>query len=684
MPRPAAALAKPANGCRSIRATLRRLAVLLLGCAVLAAAQAAAPLARRPMPVVSREVRRDLSPPLRSLKTSPRPGTSGEREAGTVRPLPGRKGRPGKGPGTAAVQSGSINPLSLLPMPPPVVSFDGVNNRDANVPPDPVLDIGPHHIVQWVNVSFAIWDKRGTLLYGPVEGNTLWSGFGGLCETRNDGDPIVQYDQLADRWIMSQLAFNWPADFHQCLAISQTGDPLGPWYRYDFPFSQNVLNDYPKLGVWPDAYYLAVNQYEEPGDLYRGQGAIAFEREKMLTGAPARMVYFDLYGVNPNFGGALPSDMDGPLPPPAGSPNYFVEVDDDNFGWTPIDRLSLWRFHVDWNNPANSSFGTNGEPDAVIDLTTIGYPFDSDLCGYSATCISQPGGSHVDALSDRLMYRLAYRNLGDHETLVLNHTVDVDGADHAGIRWYELRDPGSTSPVVYQAGTFAPDSDHRWMASAAMDGAGDLCIGYSVSSATTYPSIRYAGRQPLDPSGTLPMPESSLVAGSGYQGGARRWGDYSSLVVDPSDDCTFWYTQEYYASVSSIGWQTRIGAFKLNGCATCPLVGPPSLSVDRGTGGLDLSWSATANAGVYDVVEGALSTLRDTGGDFMSATARCLSHNLPATSLQVEEADPAPGQGFWYIVRGVSNGCLGTFDEPGSSQSGSRDDEINSSLSGCS
>ncbi len=681
MPTPSIALAKEF---RSIRITFGRLALLLVGCTTLAAPQEAAPKVRRPVPLISHEVRHDLSPPLRSLPRIARPREAGEREAGAVRPLPGRKGRPGQGSGTAALQSGSSNTTEFLPMPPPLVSFDGVNNRDAGVPPDPVIDVGPHHILQWVNVSFAIWDKRGNLIYGPAEGNTLWSGFGGLCETRNDGDPIVQYDQLADRWLMSQLAFDWPADFHQCIAVSQTGDPVGSWYRYDFLFSPNVLNDYPKFGIWPDAYYLAVNQYEEPGDVYRGQGAIAFEREKMLVGAPALMVYFDLYGVNPNFGGALPADMDGPLPPPPGSPDYFVEFDDDSFGWTPIDRLSLWRFHVDWNNPTNSSFGTNGNPDAVIDLTTIGYPFDSDLCGYSGSCISQPGGTHVAAISDRLMYRLAYRNLGDRETLVLNHTVDVDGADHAGIRWYELRDPGSTLPVVYQAGTFAPDIDHRWMASAAMDGAGDLCVGYSVSSATTYPSIRYAGRRPQDPLGTLPMVENTLVAGSGYQTGARRWGDYSALVVDPADDCTFWYTQEYYANVSPIGWQTRIGSFRLDGCTTCPLVGPPVLSVDPDAAGTRLSWSASANAGAYDVVEGTLSILRNSAGDFTATTSRCLSVRLAATALQFDEADPAPGEGFWYLVRGVRGGCLGTFDEPGASQSGSRDAEIDASLSACS
>jgi len=635
---------------------------------------------RRPDVHVSYAVRQDRSPPLRDIPPAP-PNWLG-REVNPHRPLPNRTGARGAVPAAPSAGFASATVESGGPMPPPLLSFEGVNNVNGVVPPDTNADVGPQHIVQWVNFSYAIWNKSGGLLYGPVNGNTLWSGFGGICETHNNGDPIVQYDQLADRWLMSQLAFTFPNDFHQCIAVSQTGDPTGAWYRYDYLISTTNLNDYPKFGVWPDAYYMSINQYDGVTEDFRGQGAIAFERDKMLTGAPARMVYFDLYSVNPNFGGALPSDLDGPVPPPAGAPNYFVEMDDDAWGW-PSDQLKLWKFHVDWTDPSLSTFGLLGNPDHVIDLTAAGYPFDSDMCGYSSYCIPQPGGTHVDAVSDRLMYRLAYRNFGDHETLVVNHTVDVDGLDHAGIRWYEIRDPGGLAPVLYQAGTFAPDSDHRWMASMALDGAGDAAVGYSVCSSATYPSIRYAGRLATDSLGSLPQAEAVLIAGSGYQTGAWRWGDYSSMSLDPTDDCTFWYTQEYYATISPLSWQTRIGSFRFDSCKSCPLVGLPSLTIQREAPGVKLSWTPAANASVYDVVEGKLLALRNSGGDFTASTSSCLADDLAVSFLHVHEPDPAPGDGLWYLVRGERNGCRGTFDEPGGSQVGLRDGEIGAAAASC-
>ena len=446
-------------------------------------------------------------------------------------------------------------------MPAPGTTFDGVDNVDGVLPPDPNGAVGPDHYVQWVNTSFAIFDKSGTLLYGPAAGNTLWSGFGGPCEEDNEGDPIVLHDHLADRWFMSQLALpNFPfGPFYQCIAVSQTADPTGAYHRYAFAVSDTKLNDYPKFGVWPDAYYLTVNQFDAFTDTFVGQGVIAFERDNMLAGVPARMIYFDLESVDPNLGGMLPADMDG-APPPPGSPAYFVQFDDDGSGVAAQDQLQLWRFHVDWSNPAASTFSGP----AIVATA----PFDSDLCGYARNCIPQAGTRRqVDAISDRLMYRLQYRNFGTHESLVVNHTVDV-GVDHAGIRWYEIRDPAGT-PFIHQQGTYAPDAAQRWMASAAMDGAGDLAIGFSVSSGTLFPSVRYAGRLAGDPPGTLPEGETTLIAGSGSQtDSSGRWGDYSSLGVDPTDQCTFWYTQEYYATTSPIGWRTRIGAFRFPTCTS--------------------------------------------------------------------------------------------------------------------
>lgn len=608
------------------------------------------------VPQASRDVRHDTSPPLRSIRLPQ--AIRGEREMPRPSALPGRSPARDGEPGLPASPPARAPFDDLVG---PLVAFEGTGNLNGRVPPDTAGDVGPHHVVEWVNLSFAVYDRAGTPLYGPVPGSTLWAGFGGRCEASDGGDPIVLYDALADRWLVSQLAFAWPQDFHQCIAVSATADPTGPWHRYDFPFSPTILNDYPKFGVWPDAYYLAVNQIEEPGDLWRGQGVLAYERAKLLQGLPAQVVSFDLYAVNPKFGGALPSDLDGPLEPPAGAPNVFVEVDDDAWGW-PSDRLTLWNFHVDWANPSASTFGLAGQPNAVLDLTAAGFGFDADLCGYSSACIPQPGGSKVDALSDRLMWRLAYRNFGTHEALVVNHTVDVDGTDRAGVRWYEIRNPAN-APTLHQAGTWSPDPTHRWMAGAAMDGAGGVALAYSAADPATFPSIRYAGRVATDPPGAMAQGEGTLVAGTGAQTGARRWGDYASLTVDPTDDCTFWVLHQYVATTGSLPWQTRVGAFRLPDCGQCPLVGIPSLAATKESGGTRLTWTATPRAATYDVIEGRLSTLRATTGDFVQAVTACPAIDLAATTFLATGPDPAVGDAAFWLVRATRNGCRGTLGE---------------------
>jgi uncharacterized repeat protein (TIGR01451 family) len=560
----------------------------------------------------------DVSPPLRNMVPIPPPSGPMERVIPKY-PLPWTQG-PNIPAGKIPAMDSLVQGLSpILNMPSPIQSFEGVSNLNAVLPPDTNGDVGPNHYVQWVNISFAIWDKTGTLLYGPAAGNTLWSGFGAPCETSNDGDPIVQYDQLADRWLMTQFALpNYPSGpFYQCIAVSQTGDPTGAWYRYSFLVSSTKMNDYPKFGVWPDGYYMSVNQFNTNGS-WGGAGAFVFERDKMLAGQAAQMVYFDLFSVDPNLGGMLPSDLDGSISPPAGSPNFFVNFDDDGWGY-PADQIEVWRFHVDWSTPANSTFT------GPTLLATAA--FDSNMCSYSLNCIPQPGTTRkVDALSDRLMYRLAYRNFGTHESLVVNHTVDVDGTNHAGIRWYEVRDPGGV-PTIYQQGTFAPDANHRWMGSMAMDGAGDIAVGYSVSSSTLSPSIRYAGRLPGDPLGVLTQGESELIAGTGSQThSASRWGDYSMLAVDPTDDCTFWYTQEYYAVTSSMGWKTRIGSFKFPTCT--PVAASADLSLtktdspDPVTVGSSLTYTVTVTNNGPDAATGV--RVRDrlpAGVTFVSAVS---------------------------------------------------------------
>ncbi|HET8906651.1 MAG TPA: carboxypeptidase regulatory-like domain-containing protein [Ktedonobacterales bacterium] len=472
-----------------------------------------------------------------------------------------------------AAQHGSANvqkSVTTNTMPAFQQNFEGVGNVNGVLPPDTQGDVGPNNYVQMVNLSFAVWDKQGNLLYGPVPNTTLWQGFGGPCETFNGGDPVSMYDESADRWFMSQLAYPGGSQgYHECIAISQTGDPTGAWYRYDFLYSMTTLNDYPKFGVWPDAYYMSANEFQN-AQSFTGVGVMAFERAAMIQGQPARSIYFHVGDSSGIYGSLLPTDAEGGalgFNPPQGAPDSFLQFQDDAWGFTTTDQLLMWDYHVDWNTPANSTFGVNGVPNRTF--TTA--PFDSNLCNYNRSCIPQPGTSvGLDTLSDRLMYRAAYRNFGDHQAIVLNHSVDVNGNDLAGVRWYQLTNPGSGWSIDQQ-GTYSPDSDNRWMGSAALDASGDLAIGFSVSSSSTFPSIRVAGRLAGDPAGQLSQGESTVIAGGGSQtNGFSRWGDYSAMQVDPTDGCTFWFTSEYMATTSNADWHTRIASFKFPSCTAGP------------------------------------------------------------------------------------------------------------------
>jgi subtilisin-like proprotein convertase family protein len=330
------------------------------------------------------------------------------------------------------------------------------------------------------------------------------------------------------------------------------------------------MNDYPKLGVWPDGYYMSVNQFLN-GSSWAGAGVYVFDRDAMLNGNSATFQYFDLEDVNGSYGGLLPSNLMGNALPPTGAPNYFMSVDMD---WNGSDDiLHIWEFHTDWNTPANSTFSLVKE--LVVD--PFNWNFDGAGGSRDNWDIPQPDTNvELDSLSDRLMMHLWYRNYGDHESLVVNHTVNVGGgSDHAGVRWYEVRggavDTTLADATLYQQGTYAPDEHHRWMGSVAMDHVGNLAVGYSTSSSTVYPGIRYAGRLASDPLGQLSQGEGVIINGSGSQThDAARWGDYSSLTVDPADDCTFWFTTEYMQTTSSADWQTRVGSFKFDNCSLEP------------------------------------------------------------------------------------------------------------------
>ncbi len=505
----------------------------------------------------------DVSPPLRSI-TPLEANPNGFTEI-PERPT-GLEGALGPQDADAALQT-SYGP-SLIPA--PIVSFNGPPNASGVSPPDPVGDVGPNHYVAMSNLSFQIFNKSGTSLYGPALNNTLWAGFGGDCQTDNSGDPVVVYDQISDRWMLSQFTASGPTYFN-CVAVSTTADPTGSYYRWAFSTGSN-FPDYPKYGWWPDALYISTREFA--GSSFAGVGAYAVKRSDLISGNPAAQVISFLVttasaGGAYNIGdGLLPTDMDGSTLPPAGSPNYFMgSMDNGGPYGAPQDALTLWKFHADFTTPPNSTFVlANTIPIASYDTMFPCTPT-------SRNCIPQPGTTNkIDILSyrQRPMHRLAYRNFGTHESLVTNQSVEAT-TSMAGIRWWEIRSPNS-SPVLYQDSTYAPgtqDTIHRWMGSIAMDSAGNMALGYSASNGTsTYPSSWYTGRLASDPLNTMPQGEGSIINGTGSQTGSGRWGDYTSMNVDPVDDCTFWYVNEWVPTTSSVGWQLRIGAFKFNECGT--------------------------------------------------------------------------------------------------------------------
>jgi len=520
------------------------------------------------------EVKHDLSPPLRLMKPiPPYHGPHVTRTLGRVHPV--HPYEPTNDPvRQRAVTKALTQPATAG------LSFAGLGYGDygfsVNVaPPDTEGAVGDTQYVQWINLSFAVFNKgNGALLYGPASGNTLWQGFGGACQNDNNGDPIAQFDKNAHRWVMGQFAVSGGPPYYECVAVSATADATGPWYRYQLQSS--LFDDYPKIAVWPDAYYFSFNDFNQT---FVGSAACAFDRSAMLAGQAASSICF---AVNAPLGGFLPSDWDGSTPPPAGSPDFYLEWDcpSGQSSCTSSTLLNLWRFHVDFATPTNSSF---------TGPTAIAVASFSAACG-GGTCIPQPGGANqqkLDSLADRLMYRLAYRRYADHESLVTNHAV----GSPAGIRWYEIRDPNGT-PTVYQQGTYAPDSNWRWMGSAAMDQSGDLVVGYSLSNSAplgcppgpdcVYPSIAYAGRLPADTPGTLEA-ETSVLAGKGSQTASlNRWGDYSAMTIDPANDCTFWYTNMYLKANGTFNWSTWVNSFTFNSCSGYQVSAGSAGSVNAG------------------------------------------------------------------------------------------------------
>lgn len=465
------------------------------------------------------------------------------------------------------------------------------------LPPDTNMAVGPNHIVQWVNNAFVVFDKAGRQVVAPVSDSTFW-GNSTCNQLGGYSDPVVQYDRAADRWLVGEVAIplfpGFLGQYAQCFAVSTSPDPAGSYYMWAYGFG-TTINDYPKIGVWPDAYYVTWNIFQN-STTFTGAETCAWDRAAMLTGAAApRFVCFELSNT---YASLLPADLDGALPPPPGSPAFLFNIDPGGSG-----TLNMWKFHVDFANANNSTFTG---PIALASAAAFTAP-----CLDNPDCVAQPGTTaRLDALGDRLMYRLAYRNLGDHESIVATHSV-LAGTGAIGVRWYEVRSPNG-SPAVYQQGTFAPDADSRWMASIAMDQRGNIGIGYSVSSSATYPSIRYTGWEVGNPAGAL-QDETFLVAGGGSQTGYDRWGDYSAMRVDPTDDCTFWYTQEYQATTQTANWSTRIGSFRFASCGQtqAPTTTTLASSAPVSTAGEAVTFTATvspsAASGTVQFFDGAAS-----------------------------------------------------------------------------
>jgi hypothetical protein len=440
----------------------------------------------------------------------------------------------------------------------PLLNFEGVGNVNSVYPADPNGDVGLNHYIQTVNNSFAVWDKNGSPLYGPVDNKTIFASFPGPWSTSPYywSDPVFKFDQLANRWIIISIAFtaNVQLSCYTMAAVSTTEDPLGSYYCYFFQFSD--LNDYPKISIWPDGYYFTYNMWGPASFLY--SLVEVADRNAMLSGAPqVSTIGFQVPNTSFCTFFPMPADLRG-TNVPEGSPCYIV---------TPASHdtinpwhfwLDLYAFYTDWNAPANSTL----EPVTQFDLGEF-----EPILNFGPGA-PQPGNPvNVMTIPVYMMYPLTYRQFSDHQTMVCCHTM-WDGEINY-IKWYELRQEQSAW-YIYQTGNYAPGDLHYYMPSISINGNGDIGLGYSVSSETNYPSIRFTGRREDDMAGMMTFSEIELFKGLNYSNSYQfdfdqnRWGDYSSMMVDPADDSTFWYTNMYTKAVTTPGnWATRIFALNL-------------------------------------------------------------------------------------------------------------------------
>ncbi len=504
------------------------------------------------------------------------------------------------------------------------VGFEGPQGTyTGRSPSDTSIAVGPDHVVHIVNSRLAVFTKKGAryettgkVLYGPVATNQMFAGLGGVCEARNNGDAVVRYDQLAKRWLIvmpifgriqpgqfkvagerpvsqpaapgqlavkGQAATPGPAvapppnpvqppppagrgqrgqppapgqppppppagTYAMCYAISTTSDPLGPYYRY--AFDRPLFPDYPRPAVWPDGYYNPTST----GDDVIQKHACVVDRNRMLEGEPATEQCVIIDGVN----FLNNADIDGQALPPAGAPNIMMAS-----GGTQLkkvfedDGIYAWTFHVDWETPANTKVV------GPVKIPVAPYHY---LCnGQLTNCVPQPGTDRrLDAQGDKIMQRVVYRRVGRHESIVASHSVATK-AGAGGVRWYEFRLDRKRQPVLYQQGTYAPDGFYRWMGSIAMDKRGNIGVGYSFGGTPHFAGQRFAARMAGDAKGKLTLRETVLIEGQGAQTNTLRWEDYTTTAIDPSDDCTFWYSGDYFKK-DAASYSNRIGSFRLPGC----------------------------------------------------------------------------------------------------------------------
>lgn len=606
-------------------------------------------------PIVRHDAHHGISPPLWSIPpVAPRAGSNMEADEADHHQPPIWLRPPSNGAVVdTALQTSSSSVLAATYG----LNFEGIgagfqNFNLSSAPPDTNGAIGATQYVQTVNASFAVFDKNtGAVLYGAADISTLFTSLtGSVCGVQGETDPVVLYDKLANRWLISVINASNSSKFAECIAVSTTSDATGTYALYEVQFG-TTLPDYPKLGVWPDAYYYTSDAFPVSGNGY--EAACAFDRAAMLAGQAMQSVCFQ----NPYFA-LMPSDMDGTTAPPSGEPNFFIGVGSSNGA---ANALVLFKFHVDFATTSNSTFT------GPVTIPVASY---NPMCNNSnaGQCVPQYGTTQkLDSLNFTPMFRLAYRNFGSHESLVATHSVDAGSS--GGVRWYEIQDPNGTSggPTLYQQGTWAPDSNWRWMGSVAMDSAGDIAAGYSISSGAMHPAIAVTGRTPSDALGTLET-ETVIFDGPGSQTPTlNRWGDYSAITVDPVDDCTFWYTTEYIPSPNgAFNWHTRIASFRMDNCVPASTAAdftispsPDTVSITPGNSGTSTLTIAPLNS-FNSTVNLTAAVTGGPAGVTASLNPTSVTGGSGTSTLTINTTNASPGGNFTIAVTATGGGLTHT------------------------